>query len=105
VDLARVAHLVRPRDRGGVRASLRQTRLQALPGPVVLPRAVVVDTVVEAPEREAEGKVVEPARQVRRELSLQLGADEGAVRNELERRPARHRLRLGILGYQRALGV
>ena len=105
VDLPRVAELVGARDGRGVRASLGEARLQRLARPVVLAGAVVVDPVVEAPEREPEGDVVEAAREVRRELAFELWTHERAVRDQLERRATRHGLRLRVLRRERGLGV
>src|SRR5947207_3278512 len=97
--------LVGARDGRGVRASLGEARLQRLARPVVLAGAVVVDPVVEAPEREPEGDVVEAAREVRRELAFELWTHERAVRDQLERRATRRGLRLRVLRRERGLGV
>src|SRR5207302_1467769 len=68
VDLARIDERVAVRDRRGRRVALRQARLDRLPGVVVLLRAVVVDAVVEAPERKPARQVVQAEeRQVREE--------------------------------------
>src|SRR5262249_23139270 len=104
VDLSAVDELVGVRDGARIRESLRDASLQAVQRPLVLTRAVVVDAVVEAPQREAKSEVVEP-RLVAREPRVELRIEEVAVLDELQRRPCRRRLDLRLLRRERPLGI
>jgi hypothetical protein len=77
-----------------------------LPGTTyVSARSVVVDAVVEAPEGQAEGQVVQVERLVRRQLPLELRVDEAPVREELPGLLPGPALRLRVFGRDARLGV
>src|SRR5262245_55621318 len=71
---------------------------------VVLLGAVVVESVVEAPERHPEGEVVQPVL-VARQPGVELGVHEVTALDELQRRARRHRLGLRVLGGEGPLAV
>ena len=102
-----IDQLVGMGDRRRLRVSLRDATLERSHRAGILPGAVLVDAVVEAPEREAEGEVVQLPRPglVPGQLGVELRLHEVAVLDDLERRAFRLRLRLGDLRGHGGLAV
>src|SRR5262249_38722184 len=94
VLLAGIDGLVAAGDGGSGRVSLGDAPLERAERADVLTGAVVVDAVVEAPEREPEGELVEREGLVARELRVELRVQEVPLLDDLERRDRRPRLRL-----------